>query len=253
LDQSGIRAITREMTEELKVEIENLNLASDSNFVLPSANRNRAAEILQTLDYPTTRMEAWKYTRVAKIKNTTFSVSNSEVENLDLAPFIIPNLEGSRIVFVNGFYNAKLSVLEAESGLSVQALSQKPTWAASYVDTILPYEGEFFNALNSFSATDGVAIQIAKKATIQQSVQVIFINTGQNTYASNRNIIVCEDFASAHISLGFFSENAEQTFQNVVSEIFVGTNSNLTIDKIQLENETSFTIATEQVLSLIHI
>jgi Fe-S cluster assembly protein SufD len=247
LDQSGIRAIRKEMIEDLKFEIENLNIASDVNFVLPSANRNRAAEILQTLEYPTTRMEAWKYTRVAKIKNTAFSVSKTSNENLDLAPFLIPNLQGSRIVFVNGFYNETLSVLEAESGISISPMSQNPAWATCYVDSIVPLDGEIFNAMNSYTATDGVAIQIVKKANIQQSVQVIFINSGENTYASNRNIIVCEDFASAHISLGFFSENAVNSFQNVVSEIFVGANAKLTIDKIQLENETSFTIATEQV------
>jgi Fe-S cluster assembly protein SufD len=247
LDQSGIRAIRKEMIEDLKFEIENLNIASAVNFVLPLANRNRAAEILQTLEYPTTRMEAWKYTRVAKIKNTKFSVSKIADENLDLAPFLIPNLKGSRIVFVNGFYQEKLSVFEEESGISISSLSQNPTWIANYMDSILPIDGEYFNAMNSYTATDGVAIHIAKKSNIQQSVQVIFINSCKNTYASNRNVIVCEDFASAHISLGFFSENADNSFQNVVSEIFVGTNANLTIDKLQLENESSFTIATEQV------
>ncbi len=235
------------MIEDLKFEIDNLNIGSDVSFTLPMVNRNRAAEILQTLDYPTTRLEAWKYTRVAKIKNTTFSVSNKVNENLDLAPFLIPNLKGSKIVFVNGFYQEKLSVFEEEAGISISPMSQKPTWTAAYLDSILPIDGEFFNAMNSYTATDGVAIHIAKKANIQQSVQVIFINSGENTYAANRNVIVCEDFASAHISLGFFSENAVNSFQNVVSEIFVGANAKFTIDKIQLENESSFTIATEQV------
>lgn len=214
-------------------------------YALSEELRQKASELLQNLDYPTTRDEAWKYTRVAKIKNATFESKAIQLESIK--EFLIPGLEGSVVVFINGFYQAAFSEIVAESGVSIAPLSTNPSWSANYINSILPVEGEFFNAMNTFSATDGVAIHIAKNTQVAQSIQVIFIQTGANTYAANRNVIVCEDFGSAHITFGFFSENAENTFNNVVSEVFAGVNSNLKIDKLQLENENSYTIATEQV------
>lgn len=214
-------------------------------YALAEEMRSQASDVLQKLDFPTTRDEAWKYTRLAKIKNATFVNNAAQLDSID--EFLIPGLSGSVLVFVNGFYQADLSTIVTESGISIAPLSENSGKINPLINSILPIEGEFFNAMNTFSATDGIAIHIAKKTKTVQSIQAIFVQTGTNTFAANRNLIVCEDFASAHISLGFYSQNAENTFNNVVSEIFVGANANLTIDKIQLENENSFTVATEQV------
>lgn len=218
------------------------------HYALPETLRQQASEILENLDFPTTRDEAWKYTRVAKIKNTAFVTRPSErVESAD--KYLVPGLEGSRLVFVNGFFRKELSAIEEESGVSVSPLSagQHESWSQQYLGTILPLEGEIFNAMNTGQATDGVAIHISKKTNAAKSIQVLFISSGENTLSANRNIIVCEDFASAHITLGFFSENATATFNNVATEIFTGANANLSIDKIQLEDASSFCISTEQV------
>ncbi len=218
---------------------------SDIHYVLPEKLRSKAAQLLENLDFPTTRDEAWKYTRVAKIKNSTFQVQQATIGSV--SSFLIPELNGSVLVFVNGFYQESLSTIKPEDGITVSPLSAGASWNMDYTGTILPLEGEIFNAMNTLNATDGAAIHIAKKASAQETIQVLFISTGENTLSSNRNIIVCEDFGSAHITLGFFSENAHTSFNNVATEIFVGANANLTIDKIQAEDASSFCISTEQV------
>lgn len=218
------------------------------HYALPEELRQKAATILDTLDYPTTRDEAWKYTRVAKIKNTKFETRDSETVS-SVEKYLIPGLEGSVLVFVNGFFQSDLSHIKEEAGVSVSPLSSEnhKTWSNNYMGSILPIEGEIFNAMNTQYATDGVAIHIDKKVNATESIQVVFISTGENTFAANRNVIVCEDFGSAHITLGFFSENANASFNNVVTEIFAGVNSNLSIDKIQAEDASTFCISTEQV------
>lgn len=216
------------------------------SYILPEALRKEAAKALDALDFPTTRDEAWKYTRVAKIRNTQFEVKDTHsIAAAD--KYIIPGLEGSVLVFVNGFYKESLSTIRPGAGVSVSPLHAAESWAAPYIGAQLKVEGEIFNAMNTLYATGGAAIRIAKSTQAEGAIQLIFVSTGEKMMASNRNVIVCEDFASAHITLGFFSENAASTFSNTVTEIYAGANSQLTIDKLQTEDTSAFSISTEEV------
>jgi Fe-S cluster assembly protein SufD len=220
---------------------------SDAPFILPESLRNEAQNILATIDFPTTRTEAWKYTRVAKIKNTQFRIQQENtLTKSDVEAFLIPNVSGSVFVFVNGFYAENLSTLVSENGLDLIALSKIPHFNEK-IGTDTRLENEIFTAINTVYAQDGIGIKIAKNAQIEQTVQVIFISIGTKTYAGNRNIISCGDFAKAHIVMNYVSLNAENTFNNTVSEIYVGTNAHLTIDKIQQESNTNYSINSEFV------
>ncbi len=220
---------------------------SDAPFILPESLRNDAQNILATLDFPTTRTEAWKYTRVAKIKNTQFSIQQvNSLSKDDIKGFLIPNVTGSVFVFVNGFFAENLSTIVAENGLDLVALSKNPLFNAK-IGTDTRIENEIFTAINTVYAQDGIGIQIAKNAQIEQTIQVIFISTGNQTYAGNRNFISCGDFAKAHVVMNYVSLNAENSFNNSVSEIYVGTNAHLTIDKIQQESNTNYSINSEFV------
>lgn len=227
-----------------------------ANFLLPENLREKANEILETTEFPTTRIEAWKYTRVAKIKNGVFKTidSRQKTKDLNISNFLIPNLEGSVIVFVNGIFAKELSKIEAESGLELVSLAENNIFGVA-VGQQIPLENEVFSAINTYYAQDGIGIRIAKKTELKQSIQVIFISTGENSYSGARNVISCEDFASAHIVLNYVTENAgtstplnvQPNFTNCITEIHVGTNANLSIDKIQQEVDSSFNITSEFV------
>jgi Fe-S cluster assembly protein SufD len=220
---------------------------SSAPFILSESLRNEAQHILANLDFPTTRTEAWKYTRVAKIKNTQFRIQQENtLTKSDIEAFLIPNISGSVFVFVNGFFAENLSSLVPENGLDLVALSTN-THFNEKIGTETRLENEIFTAINTVYAQDGIGIQIVKNAQIEQTVQVIFISTGTQAYSGNRNIISCGDFAKAHIVLNYVSLNAENTFNNTVSEIYVGTNAHLTIDKIQQESNTNYSINSEFV------
>lgn len=216
-------------------------------YILPSAQRDEAKHVLETTDFPTSRTEAWKYTRVAKIKNTKFKTqAAAEVIPLQRGKYEIPGLKGSVLVFVNGFYASELSEIKAEDGLEIAALSENEVFRAE-LGKLVPLENEIFSSLNTYYAQDGVAIRIAKKAVIQQSIQVLFINTGEQSYSGNRNLLICEDFASAHVVFNYVSLDAETCFTNSISEIHVGTNTHLKIDKIQDEAPGNYNIISEFV------
>ena len=59
-----------------------------TNFLLPTDLRLKANEVLETTEIPTTRTEAWKYTRLTKIKNSKFKFEKSfHINKLQIEPY----------------------------------------------------------------------------------------------------------------------------------------------------------------------
>jgi Fe-S cluster assembly protein SufD len=200
-----------------------------------------AENVLSTLDFPTTRNERWKYTRVAKIANKTFSSATGTVEKLDL-----PVKDAYTIVFVNGFFRSDLSALNLPEGVEVSALSQTAA-ANELLGSIVNVDTNVFSALNTLYATDGVYIRLKAKTIVEKPVQIVHVLTGENTIANVRNVIVSERFSEAEIVQVFLAENATESFLNNVTEVFVEENAKLAFDKLQNETEGNFHISTEHV------
>lgn len=216
------------------------NIVNAGNFqgVLAPELKAEALQVLATIDFPTTKTEAWKYTRLGKISNKEFTIQQDVIASIEKYKI---NEKAYRIVFVNGFYKADLSSFGSE--VSIQPLSESSAIQTQAVNV----ENEIFNSLNTVFATDGVQINIQAKLIVETPIEIINVVTGERTIASTRNIIKAEKFSQASIVQSYFSANANETLTNVITEVFVEENANLTIDKIQLENETAYQIATEQV------
>ena len=216
-------------------------------LVIPPSERALALATLEQNVFPTTRTEAWKYTRTARIANAHFSIQPSK-EISSIENYKIEGLTGSILVFVNGFYAENLSEILPETGLQVSPLSQVSSeWIAENSTKNITVEGEIFHAINTYYATDGVAISISKNVAVNQTIQVIHLTTGSNNIASTRNILRAHENSQAHITFSYYGENSDQNFTNAISEIHLERNAKIFIDKIQAEGESDFQISTEQV------
>lgn len=213
-------------------------------LVLPKELREKSFEILNETAFPTTKTEAWKYTRTTRISNGTFQLANPTVQSV--TPYLIEGLNGNVLVFVNGFYQAGLSTIKDTKGLHIASLASTPNdWVKA--NTKVTLEGEVFNALNTAFTTDGVCIEIAKNAIIEEPVQLIYITTGSSVLSTVRNILIANDNSEATITMNYVGENAEANFTNVITEVTVKTNASLSIHKVQQENNTNFHINTETI------
>ena len=210
---------------------------------LPFSNtlKAKAKDVLDNNPFPNTRVEAWKYTRLTKITKQNFTSAAGTVS--DLSKFNILS-SAPTMVFVNGIYSADLSTVSAIDGIEVSPMS---TANVSDLGEKVKLENEVFNALNTLYATDGANIRIAAGKNIEQTIQVLFIQSGEQTHSQIRNRIVAEKGSNAKVVMGYFSDNATACFSNVVTEVEVGDNARLDIDKLQLENETALQIASEYV------
>ena len=202
----------------------------------------KAKETLSTNALPTSRVEAWKYTRLAKLGKINFSNNIGEVDRI--SEYIISE-EATTFVFINGNFSSEHSSSSIPKGLTIHSLSNSKELMTN---SLISIEGEVFNALNTVFLNDGIHIVIDDKAIIDTPIQIIHILDGEETISNFKVIIEAGKFSKASIIEGYFcTDNCKSSFVNSTSEITVGENAFLTIDKLQYENESSFHISTEQV------
>ena len=209
--------------------------------------REEAKKELESLDFPTSKDEYWKYTRVGKIVNKQYSIGSSE--NIDINPYLIPELEAKVLVLINGHFNESLSNIEEKEGITVLPLTvgkEKGQVIKNYFGKISTNKEEIFLALNSAFHTDGICIHANKNATNDKPYHIINVVTGNNTIAQTRNFFLAGQSSSFKVIESFVSLNGNENFMNSVSEFFIEENASLEYNKFQDADE-NYHISTEQV------
>ncbi|MDR0802067.1 Fe-S cluster assembly protein SufD [Fluviicola sp.] len=221
-----------------------INWQLNGSFVLNPELRQKALKVLDQTPFPTTKTEAWKYTRVAKIKNGYFAVQENP---LTVSGNFVLDTNSLQYVFVNGHFSAALSSRTYPEGLKIEALSQMDPLETVVFGTDIPLEGEVFSAINTAYTTDGLYVHVSAKMQIEPTIEIIQINTGKNVLSNLHHILVAEAFSEVRFVQRSVSVDGTENFSNVISEIRVGKNAKLTIDKLQEENESCFQVSSELV------
>ena len=199
----------------------------------------QAKETLGSSSLPTTRDEAWKYTRVAKINKIGFRNEEATIQNIDQ---YLVDPDAHTLVFINGYLSEEHSSNGAIEGVEIKSLTN------SEVASNLPLTNKVFNAVNTLFLNDGVEITIANKQIVDKTIQIIHVLSGNEVISNFKTIIKAGDFSQAAIVQGFFADGeCSDSFTNATTEVEVGVNTNLTIDKIQAESEKTYHINSELV------
>jgi Fe-S cluster assembly protein SufD len=211
----------------------------------------KASKVLKSIDFPTTRTEAWKYTRLGRITSISFNEHVARVGKNLSREFINANYQisstGLTFVFENGIFRSDLSSGEFPKGATIKPLTGCTKDELATIGQSIELENELFNSMNTVYAIDGMSIVVEDNTVIDEPIQLIHLLTGKNTVANLRNFIRIGKFAKAEIMQSFFALDAENSFANSITEINVSENSHLTINKMQCEDEGNFHISTEQV------
>lgn len=191
-----------------------------------------ANQILEKRDFPTTREESWKYTRLTKLANSTFSGSVS-TNNFDI-PFV--HADSYRFVFKNG------DLTEISSGIN--ALSLKNASGDKLNNIAL--ENHFFDAINLVYAEDGLFIEIEANQQLDKPIEIVHVSNG-NKITNLRHVFRVNRHAKAEITMSYVSSEESVNFLNVVSNIELEDGAHLTINKLQTESGTDFHFSREAV------
>lgn len=225
--------------EEKKV---NFLATLDANFGSENSHpdfRQEAKSFLQNNAAPTTRTEAWKYTRVTKIVNDSW---NKGAADTSVDALVIPNLDAWRVVFVNGQMNASMSSFPDQDGFNVTRISENADLQISKAPT-----PDWFEALNAAYFTDGLSIRVAKKVKTEKPLYIVHVSTGEQTASFVRHHVTVEESAEAEIVQHHISLEGGKTFLSSVLEGDVAQNAALHIDKVQEAEANGFEHSVEWV------
>ena len=216
--------------------------------------RSAAFQWVAEHGFPTAKDEAWKYTRVAPILETSFQpaqpgasrgLSDASIERL-----VGNNYGGPRLVFVNGYFAAEFSVLEA----------LPPETQVTHFATLLradsgaleaPFSHAFhtqpqaFTALNAALAEDGALVQIPAHTTVEEPIHLVFLSAPGTTplVIHPRTLVLMGAGSRATLVESHVGSGAEVYLSNAVSEVVLEADAVLEHYRVQNESTAAFHVA----------
>ena len=208
--------------------------------------RSAAKNTIEGLEFPTSKVEYWKYTRINKIIKRDYSISAPENKvEIDLS---VPSK--NCIVLINGFYSEELSFFESEVGVTFSSLSEAKKNSSVLKEKFnsLVKKDEIFAQINSAYHQDGAFMHVKKNVQAEEPYYILNFVDDSNILSNPRNFVFVEQGANVKVVLKTINTANTGSFTNMVSELFIEKNAHFEINKIQNEADDSFQIATEQVV-----
>ena len=218
--------------------------------------RDNAKEYFKTFGFPNKKMEDWRFTNIKSIVNNDFEFvkDKQKIEKNVLKNFLIPKLKTNLIVLINGEYSEEQSKIISENknlfiGNLRDAINNKKDFVEKYFAKCADYKADGFTALNTAMAADGAFIHIPSDCGLKEPIMILNIldSRKSNVIGQPRNLIIAEKNSKAHIIEEYYSIGENDSFSNVVTEIYTDENSNIQYYKIQNEELNSFHVGTTQV------
>src|SRR5688500_3774164 len=158
------------------------------------------------LGFPTTKHEEWRFTSVAPIAKTVWTLADGsgKASEKDVLTNIFPDVPGKRIVFVDGRVSRELSSKELSSGtetatgLRIQRVydevrSSTPL-GMHWLARCARYAEHAFAALNAACLNDGAVIIAPARFVAADPVYILYLSTASkpNTVTHARTLIIAQ-------------------------------------------------------------
>ena len=209
-----------------------------------------AAEALaqvHALPVPTSKTEAWKYTRVGKLFNQPYAAPKGDA-NMAL-PARLP-FDTTRVVFVNGHFRADLSDdLKGQKGLVIDSLKHHLSHGPvkEHYGTLAPVGERLFTAMNTAAPTDGLILLVTKGVKVERRIHVLHLTTWERQLVQPRDLFMLQEGAEAEMIIEHIAMDTPEAFVNSVRECVVGEGARLTVHKLQHESNGPTNISFEGV------
>ncbi|MBV8260662.1 MAG: Fe-S cluster assembly protein SufD [Paraburkholderia sp.] len=211
--------------------------------------RRHAFDRFETLGFPGTQLEAWKYTNVTPVTKPHWHFVPSEGTHGDYARLIddlVPAEAAGRLVFVNGRHVPKLSSLPplpqgAFIGSLAQAMRRIPERLEAIMARRAPDDG--FAALNGAFRSDGYVVVLPPGCAIDWPIHVLFFSSEAALAMHSFNAVVAERGARCSIVEQFTGISDEAYLVNTATEIVVDDEARVEHCRIQQEARSAFHIA----------
>ena len=224
--------------------------------------RRRAFERFSALGMPTTRLERWRFTNVAPIAGTAFTLAgpaDKAAAKVDAAPHALSGV-GARLTFINGRYVAPASdlarlpagvevgsladVLASESGVLRAAVNSHLASAAGIDD-------EPFTALNTALLHDGAVVHVQANTVVEEPIQLLFVTSppegGAPVMTHPRVLIVAGENSQVRLVESYGGGGESPYLTNAVTEVVAGAAAVVDHYKLVRESLAGYHIAAMHV------
>ena len=191
-----------------------------------------AKNTLLHLDFPTTKTEFWKYTRLAKLAQLRLNQNNIIEEKQVIAP-----LSDNGIVRITNGYITSFS--KEIAGLTITPFSKCSEQQLSLIGKKADLKQNIFLALNTLYSQEGLFIEVEENAQIEGVFQLLFHAHGENCFAPFRVFIHVKKGSSFKL-IQQFTASGEHLFSLPIVEYLIEENARISCDKLQMENASSF-------------
>lgn len=220
--------------------------------------REEASNRFEKSEFPTKKDEEWKYTNISPILKKGFVPSpiseQAGIEKSDLDKYLIPDLDVHLLVLINGIFSEELSsIKKEEEGIIIDSFRNQLLNNSDFlIEKMHKRESEenSFNLLNNAFTYDGFVVYVPKNKVIERPVHVLNIASGktERPLIQPRNIIVAEENAQAKIISEFNGYEYGEYFTNIVTEISVAENANVSFYKLQNESNSAYHIDRTEII-----
>jgi Fe-S cluster assembly protein SufD len=218
------------------------------------AARDRFAEV----GLPSPRDEAWKYTSLAPVEATELTldadVGMTAISEEALAPFLMGGSSWGRLVFVNGRYAPKVSVLPiwpegTRVGCLAEAAVTDGQLLREHVEGPTGGASDGFTALNTAFWLDGAFVSLPAGVVLAEPLHLVFVTTtpGVATVAHPRSLIVLGPGSRMSLVESYVTAAGGTYLTNAVTDIVLGEAARLDHCSLQHESPRAFHVGRTRV------
>jgi len=213
----------------------------------------RKASILQVAEYgfPTIRDEDWKYTNLAPLSRIPFQLAVPGPLPDLLSSHWLLGLPGARLVFVNGFFDERLSRREGlPASVEIQSLSQalmeQPDRLGRHIGRYSDAAEHAFTALNAAFLREGAFLSVPAGTVVEAPIYVIYVSTASDrAFAVHpRNLLMVGANSEVKLVEAYLGDSEASYFCNPVTELVVGDGSAVDHYTVQAEGPKGHHIGT---------
>jgi Fe-S cluster assembly protein SufD len=212
--------------------------------------RVQAAERFNTLGWPTTRLEEWKYTSLAPLTRIDWKTDQRQLEDKSLAsPF--GDRPVAELVFVNGgLYANRAALANEHPGIRIlpirEAMEAEPF--GQHFGRYADYEQHAMTAQNTALWQEGAYIELAPGTLLEGFIHLFYVGGGTPKHpvmSHYRNLIVAGRGSQITVVESYFGKGTY--FTNTVTEIVAGDGAVVDHCKFEYESLDAFHVGTVQV------
>jgi Fe-S cluster assembly protein SufD len=229
---------------------ENRDFIASHDSSYTSAVRSKGFGDFQNLNLPDRKNELWKNTDIAavlKMDFTKYLEKENPGQDLDfMFTCDVHNFKTDQVSFLNGWHVGNgHGAGELPEGVIIgslrEAILQHPGLIEKHYGRYADSGKDFFLAMNTAFARDGLFIYIPDDVVLETPLQMIsIINHEENLLIQNRNLVIMGKNSRMTLVMCDDSTNQQASFNNSVTEVFLDENASLEHYKLQnLNNKSS--------------